>query len=98
MRVYISGPITGTEDYQERFAKAQEHLESQGYTVINPALVDMIMPADATYDEYMCVDYCLLDMCDTIYMLEGWEKSPGANRELGFALAKHHTIMRENVK
>lgn len=37
MRVYISGPITGTEDYMERFAKAEEKLTAAGHQVYNPA-------------------------------------------------------------
>ena len=28
MRVYISGPITGTDDYMERFAEAEEKLRN----------------------------------------------------------------------
>lgn len=39
-RIYISGAITDTDDYMERFARAQKELESQGYSVINPALVN----------------------------------------------------------
>lgn len=30
-RIYISGAITGTDDFMERFAKAQKELEEQGY-------------------------------------------------------------------
>ena len=41
----------------------------------------------------MC--FCMLDMCDNICMLKGWEKSCGANRELGYATAKKKTIFYE---
>lgn len=41
------------------------------------------------------VDLVLLDLCDTIYMLKGWESSCGANREYGYALAKGLDIMFE---
>lgn len=37
----------------------------------------------------------MLNMCTHIYMLKGWEKSPGANREYGYALASDMIIMRE---
>lgn len=37
----------------------------------------------------------MLSMCDSIYMLKGWEKSTGANREYGYAFASDITIMRE---
>ena len=38
--IYISGPITGTSDYMERFEKAEKELIENGYSVINPAEVN----------------------------------------------------------
>lgn len=49
-RVYISGSITGTDDYMERFSKAEKELEAQGFGVINPAKVNAQLPADNCYD------------------------------------------------
>lgn len=93
MRVYISGKITGTDDYMERFAESQKELENMGYSVLNPALVNSNMPKDTTWDEYMIMSFTMLDMCDAIYMLDGWEKSCGANREHGYAVGKNKIIM-----
>lgn len=44
MRIYISGPITGTDDYMERFAKAEEELTAAGHQVYNPAHANSFMP------------------------------------------------------
>lgn len=95
MKVYISGAITGTKDYMERFAKAEAELANRGYSVINPAAVNSRLPKDTLYEEYMNMSICMLDMCDVIYMLKGWEKSCGANREYGYALASDKIIMEE---
>lgn len=98
MRVYISGAITGTSDFTERFKEAEERLTKEGFSVINPAHANSYMPKDTAYEEYMKVAFCLLDMCEGIYMMDGWEKSCGANREYGYALAKNMTIMFESAE
>ena len=95
MKIYISGSITGTEDYMERFEKAEKKLTEQGYSVVNPAKVNAQLPEDTSYEEYMKMCFCMLDMCDSIYMIKGWEKSCGANREYGYAMAKDMIIMHE---
>lgn len=95
MKIYISGPITGTEDYMERFAITQKKLEERGYIVINPALVNSNLPTETTYEEYMKMSFCMLRMCDAIYMMEGWKGSCGANREYGYALARDMLIIKE---
>ena len=94
-RIYISGAITGTTDYMDRFCKAENELKEKGFSVINPAKVNAQMPEDTTYEEYMKMSFTMLDMCEYIYMLHGWHKSTGANRELGYAMGKDMTIMYE---
>lgn len=95
MKIYISGAITGTDDYMKRFAKAEKELTQQGYSVVNPAKVNAQLPEDTTYEEYMKMCFCMLDMCDNICMLKGWEKPCGAIREFGYAMAKDKIIMYE---
>lgn len=95
MKIYLSSAITGTNDYMERFKAAEEKLTQDGHTVFNPAAVNSMMPAKTTYEEYMRVAFTLLDMCDAIYMMRGWQDSKGANREYGYALAKGIKILEE---
>ena len=94
MRIYISGAITGTNDYLERFMKAEKELEAKGYTVINPAKVMDQLPT-MEYEEYMTISLVLLDMSEAIYMMKGWKDSKGANREYGYAIAKGKTMYFE---
>lgn len=47
-KIYISGPISGhnLEERRKAFKEIQEHLEAQGYNVINP--MENGLPAEAT--------------------------------------------------
>ena len=33
-------------------------------------MVNAMLPEDTTYDEYMAMSFAMLDMCDSIYMLD----------------------------
>lgn len=92
--VYISGKITGTDDYIERFSKAESELIDKGYKVINPAKVNSGFNA-ATYKMYMQSSINMLFMCDCIYMLKGWEDSKGARAEKALAESMDYYIFYE---
>lgn len=84
MLVYISGKITGKENYKDNFLKAEQWLMLNDYKVLNPSrLIDIFPSLD--YTQLMAIDYKLIDMCDAIFMLDGWQKSKGACAELSYA-------------
>lgn len=97
MKIYISGAITNNHDYKEDFERAEDYLQREypSADIINPALVNSFLPKSTTYEEYMKMSFCMLDMCDSIYMLRGWSNSCGANREYGYAMAMDKTIIHE---
>ena len=91
--IYLSGPITGNPDYETLFNTADKELTADGYNVINPSALDYAIPVRImTYEVLMRIDFMLIDQADILMLLPGWEKSPGCNRELGYAQAKGKTI------
>lgn len=94
MKIYISGPITGHEDYMERFAEAEKQLTEyfENAEIINPARIHANLPESTTWEEYMKFCYLELDMVDAVCMMPGWKKSAGACIEYGYALANSLSI------
>jgi hypothetical protein len=97
MKVYISGPITGTNDYMERFDRvALDVFGRYDCTVINPAYINSMLPNDTTHAEYMRTSIAMLSMCDTIYMMRGWENSKGCKIEYAYAKKNGIKVIYEN--
>ena len=92
--IYISGKITGTKDYLDRFRKAE--IQIGRADIINPAKVNDNLPKCTTYKQYMKMSLCMLEMCDTIYMLKGWEDSKGARLEHEYAKSNNYKIIYES--
>ena len=83
-RIYLSGPITGTTDYKERFARAEEFYKTSGFEVVNPVLIGeevLKLNPNAEWQDFMIRDLEALRSCTHIALLEGWENSKGAKTE-----------------
>lgn len=90
MRIYISGPITGTEDYKSRFLEAEKPIKAAGHVPMNPVEI-VNLPEGSSWEDYMKIDLKLIEMCDAIYMLHRWDASKGACIE--FEYAYEHKMM-----
>lgn len=95
MLVYISGKITGKENYKDDFLKAEQWLMLNDYKVLNPSRLIDIFPS-LEYKQLMAIDYKLIDLCDAIFMLDGWQKSKGACAELSYAKSLGKKVMYQD--
>lgn len=102
--VYISGPMeaSGLKDLNyPAFNMAAQKLRSEGFTVLNPAETD-----DGSVHRprnfYLRADVKMVASANKLFMLEGWEKSPGAKLEVYVARALEIPIFsfrtREEIK
>lgn len=95
-KIYIAGKITGTNDYMERFSKAERFLRNNGFEAINPAQISSALPPESTsYEDYIKLGLTLLDSCRSVYMLTDWKQSNGALLEFQYAKALGYNILYE---
>jgi hypothetical protein len=91
MKLYISGAITNDPDYIAKFSRVETELKNKGFIVINPAMI----PKGFEYEDYMHVDYALIDICDGVYMLKDWTGSRGAKDERRYAYRTGKKVLYE---
>ena len=89
--IYISGKITGDENYIKKFAEAERILTEKGFKVINPCKIGEC--EFFSYEQFLHIDFALIDCCDALFMLPDWRNSKGAIREWHYAQAKGKTII-----
>ena len=91
MIFYISGKITGDENYISKFKNAEKRLRKDikpGDVIINP----IILPTGLDWEQYMALCLPMVDVCDCIVMLKDYHNSTGAKLELERA-KKHNKII-----
>ena len=104
-KVYVSGPMRGYPDFNyQAFNAATERLRGLGCEVVNPVDIgsrhgtaEEINASPELVEKVLRADLAAVAGCDTIYLLKGWERSDGARRELGVALACDLRVVREGV-
>lgn len=88
--VYIAGPMAGKENLnREAFERAAQKLSTEGWTVYDPVEIgEMYGTAEEIQSDpelmakVIKAELGFVSRADAIYLLEGWENSVGAKREL----------------
>ena len=101
--IYISGKITGDDNYRTKFAMAEQRLIRDGYSVLNPVeagdRLDMVHKyaglEPPTWSEYMRKCLVTISGADDVYMLRDWQQSRGARLEHNIASELGITIVYE---
>lgn len=89
--IYIAGPMRGRPDFNRAaFNAAAERLAAKGWHPINPVDIEKIYPCveengcvnSLSLINLMQIELAFASRADAIYLLDGWEASKGAHREL----------------
>ena len=81
MIVFISGKISGDENYREKFNRAERNLAALGYNILSPA----ILPGWLEWPEAMGITCEMVRTANAICMLPDWRGSKGAATEKALA-------------
>lgn len=95
MKAYISGNTARpcTEDVKRRFREARELLEQLDFDVVNPIPV---LADDCESDIHrLCDSLLLLNGCDVVLLLMGWQGDKLAQHEYDFAVREGKIILFE---
>lgn len=80
---YIAGPMTGLPDFnRSNFNRKADEITLSGQPVLNPAT----LPDGLSHVQYMSICLPMVQCATHMYMLKGWEKSPGALAEHALAV------------
>jgi hypothetical protein len=101
--IYLSGPMSGLPDFNHAaFHDETFRLREIGYSVFNPAEANSkVMPRQ------ICLRRDLIELlqgCDTLALLDGWESSEGVflemfvARSVGIPIVLAREIVREGQK
>lgn len=89
LHVYLSGPITGTEDFKDRFEFGEIKVHQKfgdAARAINPVKIAEQLPESITYEEIMQICFDTIRACEVVLLMPGWEDSKGCNQEYGYAI------------
>lgn len=93
LKVYIAGPITGTDDYKERFVEAEKFLRDQGAIPMHSAN----LPQGFTHAEYLYICRAMIDVCEAAYFLDNYSDSDGARMEFAYAAEKRKQLLYQGL-
>ena len=100
-RMYISGPITGRDDFKERFAEAADIVRNAGYKPVNPTTMFgwfQFVFEKFPYRLQVLIDCLVLAFtCDAIYLMADYKSSHGATLEKAVADFCKMTVIEARV-
>ena len=112
LKLYVAGPMRGYPNFNfAAFEAATKRLREQGIEVVSPHEHDLAVGFDPTtavlkpdgdpvdFDMKAAILWDLQQVadCDGVYMLDGWERSRGANLEIDLARFLNKKVFYELV-
>lgn len=95
--IYLSGPMTGYQDFNHgAFNQMAHKLRQEGHSVWNPA---ELFDGDTKHEWHDFMFWCLRALLDqdVLLALPGWNKSVGARLEVAVAIAAGIDVLETEI-
>ncbi len=90
--VYIAGKISGLNNWEDHFLKAENFVKSYNGIPLSPR----ILPPKMTQEAYMDICFSLVRNCKVVLFLKNWKDSLGAVAEHAYAVKIGRTVVYES--
>lgn len=80
--IFISGKITGDDNYKEKFKMAENYLLEKGHSVMNPT---RLIGEGFKHEDYIHICKAMIDVCDFVVLLHDSDDSEGSKLEQQYA-------------
>lgn len=85
MKIYISGPVPANGAFiKQTYMLPEAKLRLLGHSPFNPSWMNIDERWNG--EERLSIGMAVLDLCEAIFMLEGWEDSKNAQAEYDYAV------------
>ena len=89
--IYVAGKISGLEEWEDYFVKAENFIRSFGGFPLSPR----ILPPHMSQQAYMDICFSLVRNCNAVLFLKNWKDSLGAVAEHAYAVKIERTVLYE---
>lgn len=97
--IYLCGKLDTTEETYNKYADVEEFIKTlrafDGEKVINLTRISDVLPALTSY-QFQQIAFQFITIADTIFMVNGWQRSKMAHTELAFAKALGKRIIYQD--
>lgn len=89
--IYVAGKISGLEEWEDYFVKAENFIRSFGGFPLSPRM----LPPHMSQQAYMDICFSFVRNCNVVIFLKNWRDSLGAVAEHAYAVKIERTVLYE---
>lgn len=95
--VYVTGGREGDPEKAAKMEEAAKKIEALGLYAVVPSRMEKVLPPDASWTDTMAMCRALMQICDFIYFLPGYEENEWSWKEARWAREYNIGILEAGI-